>query len=222
MNLLRTAVFTAATAFALSACEDASKKQPAAVVGSAAPASSPVAKNAETLQFSNETSKIGFVGSKVTGSHEGAFTKFRGTVRLADGKPEASSVEVDIDTDSVKVEPEKLQNHMKSPDFFDTAKFPKATFKSTEIKPGGANGATHTVTGNLNLHGKEKSISFPATLAVSGTEASAKAEFSINRKDFDIVYPGAPNDLIREGVVIKLDLHAPRGNVPAKDTPRPN
>jgi polyisoprenoid-binding protein YceI len=218
MHVVRTAIFTIASAVALSACEDASKKHPAASVGSALPAPEAPGKAAEHLTFSNDTSKVGFVGSKVTGSHEGSFDRFRGTIHLAGSKPEASSVEVTIDSDSVKLEPEKLQNHLKSADFFDVAKYPKVTFKSTEIKPGGSGGATHTVTGNLNLHGKEKSISFPATITVSDPEVVAKAEFSINRKDFDIVYPGMPNDLIRDGVVIKLDLHAPRGAmVPVKD-----
>src|SRR5262249_669830 len=120
--------------------------------------------------------------------------------------------------DSLKVEPEKLQNHLKSPDFFDVAKFPKAAFKSTEVKAGGANGATHTITGNLALHGKEKSISFPASINMSNTEVATQAEFSINPKDFDLVSPGMPNDPIRDNVVIKLDIHAPRDHIaPAKE-----
>jgi polyisoprenoid-binding protein YceI len=221
MNLLRPTLFALLTVSvaSLAACDDASKKQPAAAVGTALPAPPAPNPNAETLPFSNANSKIGFVGAKVTGSHEGSFEKFRGNVRLAAGKAEGSSVDVEIDTDSLKAEPEKLQTHLKSADLFDTAKFPKATFKSTEIKAGGTNGATHTVTGNLSLHGKEKAVSFPATIAVSSSEVTAKAEFSINRKDFDIVYPGMPNDLIKDAVVIKLDIHAPREAVaPVKDT----
>jgi len=222
MNIVRTTLLAVVTAASLAACDDASKKQPAASVGSALPVPAPPNAQAETLPFSNANSKVGFVGSKVTGSHEGTFERFRGTVRLAGAKAEGSSVEVEIETDSVKIEPEKLQTHLKSPDFFDTAKFPKATFKSTEIKAGGAGSATHTVTGNLSLHGKEKAVSFPATINVSNAEVATKTEFSINRKDFDIVYPGMANDLIRDAVVIKLDIHAPRQGVsPVKDT-RPN
>jgi polyisoprenoid-binding protein YceI len=221
MNPTRTTVFALAAlsvAATLAACDD-TKKQPAASVSSALPAPTPPSPNAETLPFSNANSKVGFVGAKVTGSHEGSFEKFRGNVRLAGGKVEGSSVDVEIDTDSLKTDPDKLQTHLKSADFLDTAKFPKATFKSTEVKAGGAGGATHTITGNLSLHGKEKAVSFPATINVSSSEVLAKTEFSINRKDFDIVYPGMPNDLIKEAVVIKLDIHAPReGVAPAKDT----
>jgi polyisoprenoid-binding protein YceI len=69
---------------------------------------------------------------------------------------------------------------------------------------------THTITGNFDLHGVKKSISFPATIQVAADSVSANAEFSINRKDFGINYPGKADDLIRDGVVIKLTLKVPR------------
>ena len=65
-----------------------------------------------------------------------------------------------------------------------------------------------TVTGNLDLHGVTKSISFPASISVGEQEITATAEFSINRFDFGIVYPGMTDDLIREEVVISFDLKA--------------
>jgi len=97
---------------------------------------------------------------------------------------------------------------LKSPDFFDVEKFPKAKFVSTAIKAGGDNGATHTVTGNLELHGVTKAITFPAQIKVDPDAVSVVAEFSINRKDFSIVYPGMPDDLIKDDVLLKLSLHA--------------
>jgi len=97
---------------------------------------------------------------------------------------------------------------LKTADFFDVAKFPEATFVSTSIKAGGENGATHTVTGNLTLHGVTKSITFPATISVTGGVATVDANFAINRKDFGINYPGAQDNLIRDDVVMKLTIHA--------------
>lgn len=79
--------------------------------------------------------------------------------------------------DSVKADEGGLTKHLKSADFFDVAKFPKATITSTEIKPGGEKGATHTVTGNLELHGVRKSITFPATITVTGDAATMQSEF---------------------------------------------
>ena len=90
------------------------------------------------------------------------------------------------------------------------AKFPKASFVTTEIKPGGEKGATHTVTGNLTLHGVSKSIQFPAKIADSPEAATLDSEFFLNRKDFQINYPGMANDLIRDEVVIKLAIRAER------------
>ena len=128
--------------------------------------------------FSNTTgSKVQWTGAKVTGKHDGTFETFTGAVNLVDGNPEKSTVNVDIDTSSLKVDPDKLAGHLKSADFFDVAKYPKATFNSTSIKAGGDKGATHTVTGNFMLHGVTKSITFPATITVAGDDVKVNAEF---------------------------------------------
>jgi polyisoprenoid-binding protein YceI len=103
-----------------------------------------------------------------------------------------------------------LTKHLQTPDFFDVAKFPKANFVSTKIEPSAASGTTHTITGNFDLHGIRKSISFPATIQVTPTSVSVVSEFAINRKDFGLVYPGKADDLIKDGVVIKLNLNVPR------------
>jgi len=64
------------------------------------------------------------------------------------------------------------------------------------------------VTGNLELHGVTKSITFPATITVQGDTVAVKAEFAINRKDFGIVYPGKPDDLIKDDVLLRLNISA--------------
>jgi polyisoprenoid-binding protein YceI len=160
--------------------------------------------------FSASGSKLEFIGAKVTGKHDGSFGVFTGTIDVVDGKPEKSRVTAEIDTTSVDSDNDKLTGHLKSPDFFDVAKYPKARFNSTSIAPltGGAGGATHTVTGNLELHGVTKSITFPAKIQISADAVDVDAEFAINRKDFGIVYPGAPDDLVKDNVLIKLTLRA--------------
>ncbi len=101
---------------------------------------------------------------------------------------------------------------MKTPDFFDVAKFPDAKFESTAIKAGGEKGATHTVTGNLTMHGVTKSITFPATISVTPDTATVDATFAINRKDFGINYAGAADNLIRDDVVMKLAIRAKKAS----------
>jgi polyisoprenoid-binding protein YceI len=192
------------------ACSDPAANKPKASVGNAAPESGAAKTGGETLTISPENSKVDFVAAKVTKSHNGAFKQFSGTVDLINSSAEQSIVSINIDTASVTTDDDSLTAHLKTGDFFDVAKYPKATFVSTKIEPNTANGATHTITGNFDLHGVKKSISFPATIQISPDSVSANAEFSINRKDFGIVYAGKADDLIRDGVVIKLTIKAPR------------
>jgi len=163
---------------------------------------------AATYLFTNQGSTFGFTGAKVTAKHEGSFEKFQGTIQVPDGDPAKGQVTLEVETASLKIDPEKLAGHLKTADFFDVEKFPKATFVSTGVKSGGDGGATHTITGNLTLHGVTKTISFPANVKLEGDAVKVTSEFAINRKDFGIVYPGKPDDLIRDDVLIKLDINA--------------
>ena len=183
-------------------------EQPRAVTGNAAPSSgsSPAGQGAK-YTITPENSKITFVGSKVTGSHNGGFEKFSGTVDF-NGQPENSKVSITIDTDSITTDTPDLTKHLKTADFFDVAKYPQAKFESTEIKAGGDKGASHTVTGNLQLHGVTKAVTFPATIAVSPDAITVNSTFSINRKDFGINYAGAADNLIRDDVVLTLNIRA--------------
>jgi len=192
------------------ACDNPASDQPKATTSEAAPASSPSAKGEKYL-ITPENSQIGFVGSKVTGSHKGSFGKFSGTIDFA-GQPEKSRVTIPIDMNSVTADDPKLTEHLKTPDFFDVAKYPQASFESTEIKAGGDKGATHTVTGNLNMHGVTKSITFPATIVVSPGVITLDSTFSINRKDFGISYAGAADNLIRDDVLLTLKVRAAKSS----------
>jgi polyisoprenoid-binding protein YceI len=196
----------------VAACSNPAADAAKAVTSEATAQPTPSTANAagQQLPISGENSRIEFVGSKVTGSEGGRFEKFSGTVYLVDAKPEQSRVEIAIDMNSVATDAGGLAGHLKTADFFDAQKFPRATFVSTDIKPGGEKGATHTVTGNLALHGVTKAIAFPATIKVGADAATLDAVFSINRKDFGILYAGRTDDLIRDDVVIKLYVRAPR------------
>ena len=194
----------------LAACANPADNAPKAVVSDAATPAVMNTTQGTKIPFAADNSTLDFTGSKVTCIENGSFKKFTGVVDLVEGKPEKSRVEVAIDLTSLETKISKLTEHLKSPDFFDVAKFPQATFASTEIKSGGAKGATHTVTGTLDLHGVKKTITFPATINVAADSVSVVSEFAINRKDFGIVYAGKADDLIRDEVVLKLAVKAPR------------
>jgi len=190
------------------ACANPAANAPEATVEEPAPAAetSPEPAGDVAIYTLTDESTIGFVGSKVTGSHDGGFQAFEGEISLVEGTVEGSSVHVVIDTTSLWSDNEDLTEHLKSADFFEVATYPTATFTSTEVTRG--EDGTYTLTGNLDLHGVTKQISFPAAIELSDAGITATAEFSIKRFDFDIVYPGKADDLIRDEVLIKLDLRA--------------
>lgn len=174
--------------------ENPADSKPTAVVSSAtaAPAGGQIA--GVKYAITPDTSKVEFVGSKVTGSHSGGFTQFKGEIGVVDNNPEKSAVKIDIDTTSVFADDAKLTDHLKTGDFFEVDKFPQASFASTAIKK---EGDKFTMSGDLTMHGVTKQISFPAEITVAPDKVTAKSEFSINRMDFGIVYKGKADNLIR-------------------------
>lgn len=193
----------------LSGCSDPSTNKSKAVTGEAAPVASQPAQGHKYL-ITPQNSQITFVASKVTGSHNGSFGDFSGEITY-NGTPEQSHVSINIKTDSINTDTPDLTKHLKTADFFDVAKYPDAKFVSTAIKAGGEGGASHTVTGNLTMHGVTKSVTFPATINVTPDVATVDSTFSINRKDFGINYAGAADNAIRDNVVLTLKVRANKG-----------
>jgi polyisoprenoid-binding protein YceI len=191
----------------LTACHDPAADTSRAKTGEAAQVASPAAAQGQKYLITPQNSKVEFIGSKVTGKHNGSFGDFSGQVDYA-GSPENSRVTITIKTESITTDTPDLTKHLKTADFFDVAKFPEATFVSTAIKAGGDKGATHTVTGNLTMHGVTRAITFPATINVTPDAATVESSFSINRKDFGINYAGAADNLIRDDVVLALHVRA--------------
>lgn len=157
-----------------------------------------------------EKSSIDFVAAKVTRDHKGKFANFDGTLAYAGGKP--SGVSFEIDLTSIQTDTEKLTAHLKTPDFFDVAKYPKATFTSTSLTAapaGSAGGTTHELRGILDLHGVKKEVTIPVKAEVTPEGVRATSEFTINRHDWGIDYKGMADDLIKDNVLIRLDLRFP-------------
>lgn len=220
--LKNTLIAVALTSFVSGCAENPAANKPKAEVktpasntasntASANTATAPVATKGEAIPIKPETSKVEFTGSKVTGKHDGGFKNFSGTIDLVNNKPEESRVMLDIQMNSVFSDADGLTKHLQTADFFDVEKFPKSTFTSTKITPDTAKGADmYNIEGDLEMRGQKKSISFPAKITVNPSEVAVDSEFSINRKDFGIAYAGKADDLIRDEVVLKLNVRAPR------------
>jgi polyisoprenoid-binding protein YceI len=119
----------------------------------------------------------------------GKFMNAVGSVTLDEADPAKSSVAVSFDINGINTGVTKLDDHLKSPDFFDAAKFPTATFKSTNVQV--TSPTTAKVTGDLTLHGVTKPVTLDVTLNKLGEHPMKKkkaAGFSatgtIKRSDF--------------------------------------
>lgn len=120
------------------------------------------------------------------------FGKVDGTLEFDAANPTKSSVSVTIPLASVNSNVEKLNEHLDSPDFFDAAKYPNATFKSTKVEKGAGENQLK-VTGDLSLHGVTKPIVLDVTVNKVGEHPMRKspaagfdATTTIKRTEFGI------------------------------------
>ena len=144
-------------------------------------------------------SKLGFaVTHMMVSETEGKFKIYEGKVSSkADLDFTDAKIDFSVDVASINTDDEKRDGHLKSPDFFDAAKFPKITFVSKSMKPGKIKG-TYVLTGDLTMHGVTKSISLTAIGASKivkdpyGFERYAfKVTGKLNRKDFGLTWNAA-------------------------------
>lgn len=164
------------------------------------------------LKVDTAASTVAWLGNKVTGSHNGIIRISSGNLFLQDGKLNGGKFTINMNslansdiTDATYKA--KLEGHLKSPDFFDVAKHPEATFEITGVKDLGNNKVN--ISGNLTLRGVSKNISFDAAIVENtATSVKAKADFNINRHDWGITYPGQKDDAISQEINLKVDLQA--------------
>lgn len=160
----------------------------------------------------NSHSKLGFsVTHMMVAETEGKFKIFNGTVS---SKSEMDFTDAQIsftaDAASINTEDEKRDGHLKSPDFFDVAKFPEISFKSVSMKLDGKGKTTYIVEGDLTMHGVTKRVKLNAIGAAKtvkdpygNIKNGFKVTGTINRKDFGLVWNAA---LEAGGVAVSEDV----------------
>ena len=145
----------------------------------------------DTLGVDVQSSKIGWKGYKVTGSHTGFVSLKAGTLTFADGKLTAGSFEIDMNsiacTDLQGGMADKLVGHLKSDDFFGVAKFPTAKFVTTSVISRGTPGS-YKVLGNLTIKDTTKPIKFNVDLKEEGNKVTATATLTVDRAEYDVRY----------------------------------
>ncbi|MEH3119388.1 MAG: YceI family protein [Methylorubrum populi] len=106
-------------------------------------------------------------------TYYGQFTEVSGDLVLDPKEPGKSSLSVRIGTGSADALNEKLNAHLKQPDFLDVRNFPEATFLSSSVEP--TSPTTARVNGTLTLRGVSKPVSFDATFNQAGVNPVDKA-----------------------------------------------
>lgn len=130
-------------------------------------------------------------GYKVTGEHTGTVKVKNGSVEFTDGKLTGGSFELEMTsikcTDLEGEYAGKLEGHLKSEDFFGTAKFPTAKFIVTRVIPQDSKG-NYKVIGNLTIKETTKEIKFFATVTESNGKLTASGKIMVDRSEFNVKY----------------------------------
>lgn len=149
-------------------------------------------------------SEINFIAEARLISAHGFFGKWSADIAYDAAKPENSTVALKIDPASINTRNDRRDGHLKSPDFFDVAKFPEITFTSKRIVPKG-NGQFDIV-GDLSMHGVTKEVTAPArTIFYEGGRGRFKGSFTVSRKEFGITYDSRMNP-IQDVVEVQFEL----------------
>jgi polyisoprenoid-binding protein YceI len=145
---------------------------------------------ADTYTIDKNHSDVSFTIRHFASRVRGRFADFSGAVAVDSAKPEDSSVTFTIKTASIDTNNADRDNHLRTPDFFDAAKNPEITFKSTKMTPTGKD--KYDVTGTLTMRGVSKEITLPVTYLGSmkdpggNDRASFELSTKLNRKDYGI------------------------------------
>ncbi|WP_127128955.1 YceI family protein [Pseudoflavitalea rhizosphaerae] len=139
----------------------------------------------------------------------GRFNKFEATINATKKDFSDASVELKVDVSSINTDVEQRDNHLKSPDFFDVAKFPEMSFKSTGITR--IEGNKYQLTGDLTLHGVTRPVSMVMEYRGTVQNPQSKKDIAgfqvtgtIQRSDFGIGNK-FPSAMISEAVQIRAD-----------------
>jgi polyisoprenoid-binding protein YceI len=183
----------------------------------------PVLASAATSSWNVDAShsQVGFsVKHLVISNVRGEFGAYQGKLVLDESEPTKSTVEATIDVNTIDTKVADRDAHLKSADFFDAAKYPSITFKSTKVARAGKDKLK--VTGDLTLHGVTKPVVLDVSTSpeVKGMYGETRRAFAattkISRKDYGLTW----NKLVEAGpavgdeVTIALELEV------VKDQPK--
>ena len=129
-------------------------------------------------------SEIAFTSKQMGVPVDGKFKKFDAQVAFDPKKPEAAKISFTIDLGSVSLGVAETEAELAKPDWFDSKKFPQATFQSAGAKASGP--GKYEVAGKLTIKGASQNVVVPVSLSQSGAATTVSGTFTIKRLDFKI------------------------------------
>lgn len=150
----------------------------------------------DVYKVDTKASSLDWTGKKLTGEHTGVIMLNSGDIQVSNDAVTGGTFEIDMASlaDKDLQDPAykaKLEKHLKSPDFFDVEKFPKAKFEITSVTPikEAKEGAfTHHVKGNLTLKDKTNPVEFDAVIKMKDGKVACVGTATIDRSKFEVKY----------------------------------
>ena len=184
-----------------------------------------------TLVYDRAHSEIGFNIRHIFNKTHGRFKDFSGTIVYDAANLAASTVEVSIVDSTIDTANERRDSDLRSENFFDVAKYPAITFKSTKVIPG-KDAAHFRVTGDFNMHGVIKPVTLDVELLgvgpvgvggrSMGTQAGFYATTTVKRQDWGITWNRTLDQggvMLGDDVEIVLSIAAKTPEAPKPATP---
>ncbi len=153
-------------------------------------------KAQEAVTRSTITFEIKNMGITTGGSIGGLLTK----VRFTPENLNASTLEASVDVNTINTDNSSRDEHLRSEDFFDVARYPKITLKSISFKH--KSGSNYVGTFTLTIKGKSKQIEMPFTFSDKDNVVEFKGKFKIHRLDFGV---GTESIILSNDVTVNID-----------------
>jgi polyisoprenoid-binding protein YceI len=166
----------------------------------------------ETYRIDPVHSSVAFSIRHFVSKVPGKFNKFEGEISVDRGNLEQSSAEATIDVSSIDTGNQKRDNHLRSADFFEAAKYPTMKFKSKSWKKTGEN--TFDIRGDLTLKDVTKEVVLKVTSlgfgpGMGGAQLSGwEATTTIDKKDFNVKDPAMLDAALGDDVTITISIEA--------------
>jgi polyisoprenoid-binding protein YceI len=137
---------------------------------------------------------------------DGRFHRFGGEVRFDPARPEATTARLTIDVGSIDTGIRLRDDHLRSDDFFDAARYPEARFVASAVR---RQDGRYLVSGTLTIRGTTRPVTAPVTVAASADALEIAGELTVSRRQFGIAYQSFLNP-IRDEVRVWVELVATR------------